>query len=134
MDTVKNAKKTFFTQFLSLDIFCIFSIVEQEKCAEESEELKRRLNDTEVLLSEQGEAHGRVEAQLRDEIGGLNEKIRDLSTKLEHERAEKANIVLKNAEISQSEEILKQSLREEQDEISELTEKMMKLKTELKER
>ncbi|XP_055706211.1 golgin subfamily A member 1 [Phlebotomus papatasi] len=105
-----------------------------EKCAEESEELKRRLNDTEVLLSEQGEAHGRVEAQLRDEIGGLNEKIRDLSTKLEHERAEKANIVLKNAEISQSEEILKQSLREEQDEISELTEKMTKLKTELKER
>ncbi|XP_059608548.1 golgin subfamily A member 1 [Phlebotomus argentipes] len=105
-----------------------------EKSAEENEELKRRLNEAEVLLSEQGEAHGRTEAQLRGEMTTLNDRIRELTTRLTDEKAEKANVVLKNAEISQSEEILKQSLREEQDELAELTEKMTKLRTELKER
>ncbi|GAB0087684.1 golgin subfamily A member 1 [Sergentomyia squamirostris] len=105
-----------------------------EKCSEENEDLKRRLNETEILLWEKGGAHEKLEAQLRDEIRALSDKIRDLSSSLEFERSEKSKIVLKNAEISQSEEMLKQNLRAEQDEISELSEKVEKLKKDLKER
>lgn len=80
------------------------------------------------------ETSEKVTQLLRKQVNALQEKVTELSGNLEKERTERVAILLKNAEISQSEEILKQELRHERDEMGELQEQIQLLQTELKDK
>lgn len=62
----------------------------------------------------------------------LQQQLNDTQTLLDTEKEEKLTALLKNAEISQSEELLKKELRDERDEANELHEKNSALEVQLK--
>lgn len=88
---------------------------------------------SEERLTEIAENSEKIATALRLQNSSLNEKYHDMTTQFEVEREEKITALLRNAEISQSEEILKKELRIERDEISELQEENNNLKVEITE-
>lgn len=85
----------------------------QEQLSLEKASITAELAVSEKLLNDQLESSRKIQ-----------EDLKDLSASLEKERAERVNILLKNAEISQSEESLKQDLKLERDEVEELLEQV----------
>lgn len=60
-------------------------------------------------------------------MASLQERLVELTVALEKEKSERVTILLKNAELSQNEENLKQDLKQERDEIEELLEQIKTL-------
>lgn len=86
---------------------------------------------SEERLTEIAENSEKIAKALRMQNSSLNEKYHDMTNQFEGEREEKITALLRNAEISQREEILKKELRIERDEISELQEENTKMKVDL---
>lgn len=100
----------------------------------ENEELKSRLADAALRANEQLDAAERVNQLLRGQIKELQETVSELDVALEREKSERVSVLLQNVEISQSEEIMKQDLRQERDELNELSDQLNALRKELAER
>ncbi|KAL5287432.1 GOLGA1 family protein [Megaselia abdita] len=103
----------------------------QESQTKEIQELRDRLIKSEERLTEIAENSEKISTALRTQNSSLNEKYHDMTNQFEIEREEKITALLRNAEISQSEEILKKELRIERDEITELQEENNKMKVEI---
>lgn len=86
---------------------------------------------SEERLTEIAENSEKIATALRMQNSSLNEKYHDMTNQFEVEREEKITALLRNAEISQREEILKKELRIERDDISELQEENSKMKVEM---
>lgn len=86
---------------------------------------------SEERLTEIAENSEKISTALRLQNSSLNEKYHDMTNQFEIEREEKITALLRNAEISQREEILKKELRIERDEISELQEENTKIKEDM---
>lgn len=73
-----------------------------------------------------------VTQSLRQQIADLQTQINETQMMLEAEKEEKLTALLKNAEISQSEELLKKELRQERDEVNDIHELNKNLESQLK--
>ncbi|KAL5287430.1 GOLGA1 family protein [Megaselia abdita] len=120
---------------LEFDFVKLTEEVGQKDCKEsqtkEIQELRDRLIKSEERLTEIAENSEKISTALRTQNSSLNEKYHDMTNQFEIEREEKITALLRNAEISQSEEILKKELRIERDEITELQEENNKMKVEI---
>lgn len=74
-----------------------------------------------------------IAQKLRSQVTEKQDILGDTQMKLELEREEKLTALLRNAEISQSEELLKKELRMEQTESNELHDKNKQLEQDLQE-
>ncbi|KAL5287429.1 GOLGA1 family protein [Megaselia abdita] len=111
------------------EIICLKN--QSESQTKEIQELRDRLIKSEERLTEIAENSEKISTALRTQNSSLNEKYHDMTNQFEIEREEKITALLRNAEISQSEEILKKELRIERDEITELQEENNKMKVEI---
>lgn len=86
---------------------------------------------SEETLAEIAENSEKLATALRTQNSNLNEKYHDMTNQFEIEREEKITALLRNAEISQREEMLRKELRIEQDEVTDLQEENSKIKAEM---
>lgn len=92
-----------------------------------------RLDTADERFSEYVKNAEQVAQKLRTQITEKQDLLGDTQMKLEVEREEKLTALLRNAEISQSEELLKKELRMEQTESNELHDKNKQLEKDVQE-
>ncbi|XP_039439644.1 golgin subfamily A member 1 [Culex pipiens pallens] len=96
--------------------------------------IKTNLTETENRLLDSLEGSDRSLTAYKSQMLQQDESIKELTGQLAIENQEKLTILMKNAEISQKEEILRQELRQERDEAQELHERVGLLQRELDKR
>ncbi|XP_055316783.1 golgin subfamily A member 1 [Sitodiplosis mosellana] len=97
------------------------------KNTNEIDELKQSLETTMDRLNTQSDETDQLTRSLNGRVEALQTDLYSIQTELEKEKKEKNTIVLKNAEISQNEERLKQQLRNESHEMNEMCDTVQKL-------
>uniref|UniRef100_W8AZL9 Golgin subfamily A member 1 n=1 Tax=Ceratitis capitata TaxID=7213 RepID=W8AZL9_CERCA len=103
----------------------------QETLENETRDLKLRITTADERFSEYATNAEHMAQFHRQEISQLQKQFDEVQNQLESEREEKLTALLRNAEISQSEEILRKELRIERDEANELHEKNEQLSKEM---
>ncbi|XP_061391433.1 golgin subfamily A member 1 [Musca vetustissima] len=98
----------------------------------QNKELQNRLEAADERFGEYAANSANVTQSLRQQIGDLQAQITETQMMLETEKEEKLTALLKNAEISQSEELLKKELRQERDEVNDIHEQNKNLESQLK--
>ena len=98
----------------------------------ENRDLKNRLEAADERFGNYAADAANVAQALRQQLNELQQQLMDTQSMLEGEKEEKLTALLKNAEISQKEELLKKELRDEQDEANEMHDKNTALQAELK--
>lgn len=98
----------------------------------QNKELESRLEAADERFGEYAANSANVTQTLREQIKDLQKQLTDVQTLLDTEKEEKLTALLKNAEISQSEELLKKELRQERDDASDVHEQNKKLENQLK--
>ncbi|XP_062554418.1 golgin subfamily A member 1 [Armigeres subalbatus] len=93
--------------------------------------IRTNLTDTEQRLMDSLEGSDRSMNSYKSQILQLEDSVRTLDGELTMEKQEKLSILMKNAEISQKEEILRKELRQEQEEAQELHDRATLLQREL---
>lgn len=93
--------------------------------------IRTNLTETEQRLLESLEGSDRSINSYKSQIMQLEDSVRTLDGQLAMETQEKLAILMKNAEISQKEEILRKELRQEQEEAQELHDRAALLQREL---
>lgn len=99
----------------------------QESLIEEKEELLDKVVTLEAQLKDQLSTSLGINRSSQTELASLQERLVELTVALEKEKSERVTILLKNAELSQNEENLKQDLKQERDEMEELLEQIKTL-------
>ncbi|XP_054737126.1 golgin subfamily A member 1 isoform X1 [Anastrepha obliqua] len=94
-----------------------------ETLENETKDLKLRITTADERFSEYATNAEHVALSLRQQNAQLQEQLTEAQNLLETEKEEKLTALLRNAEISQSEEILRKELRIERDEANDLHEK-----------
>lgn len=89
----------------------------------EVKDLKTRLTAADDRFSEYSSNAEQVAQKLRVQVTEKQEQLDETIMQLEIEREEKMTAILRNAEIAQSEDILRQQLRLERSEASDLQER-----------
>uniref|UniRef100_A0A182N6Z8 GRIP domain-containing protein n=1 Tax=Anopheles dirus TaxID=7168 RepID=A0A182N6Z8_9DIPT len=102
----------------------------QTDCAD----LRTNLTHSEQRLLECLESADRSTGAYQSQVAELENTVRELNRQLASETQEKVAVLMKNAEMSQQEEILRQELRHEKDESIELHDRAMMLQHELDKR
>ncbi|XP_014096452.2 golgin subfamily A member 1 [Bactrocera oleae] len=102
-----------------------------ETLENETKDLKLRISTADERFSEYATNAEHVAQSLRQQTTQLQEQLNEAQNILEAEKEEKLTALLRNAEISQSEEILRKELRMERDEANELHEKNEQLTGEM---
>lgn len=102
-----------------------------EQLQGEMNNIRTNLTETEQRLLESLEGSDRSMNSYKSQILQLEDSVRALDGQLSMEKQEKLSILMKNAEISQKEEILRTELRQEQEESQELHERATLLQREL---
>ncbi|XP_018796941.1 PREDICTED: golgin subfamily A member 1 isoform X2 [Bactrocera latifrons] len=105
---------------------------DKETLENETKDLKLRISTADERFSEYATNAEHVAQSLRQQSTQLQEQLNEAQNLLETEKEEKLTALLRNAEISQSEEILRKELRMERDEANELHEKNEQLTSEMK--
>uniref|UniRef100_A0A182SJZ5 GRIP domain-containing protein n=1 Tax=Anopheles maculatus TaxID=74869 RepID=A0A182SJZ5_9DIPT len=105
-----------------------------EQLQTECTDLRTNLTESEQRLLECLESADRSTGAYQGQVAELENTARELNRQLASETQEKMAVLMKNAEISQQEEILRQELRHEKDESIELHERAMMLQHELDKR
>uniref|UniRef100_A0A182XWA2 GRIP domain-containing protein n=1 Tax=Anopheles stephensi TaxID=30069 RepID=A0A182XWA2_ANOST len=100
----------------------------------ECTDLRTNLTESEQRLLECLESADRATGTYQGQVAELENAARELNRQLASETQEKMAVLMKNAEMSQQEEILRQELRHEKDESIELHERAMMLQHELDKR
>ncbi|XP_013117258.1 golgin subfamily A member 1 [Stomoxys calcitrans] len=100
----------------------------------QNKDLKNRLEAADDRFGEFAANSANVIQTLRQQMTDLQNQLMENQTMLEAEKEEKLTALLKNAEISQSEELLKKELRQERDEVIDIQEQNKKLEEQLKSR
>ncbi|XP_023296937.2 golgin subfamily A member 1 [Lucilia cuprina] len=98
----------------------------------ENLDLKNRLEAADERFGNYAADAANVSQTLRQQLNEIQQQLNDTQLLLENEKEEKLTALLKNAEISQSEELLKKELRDERDEANEIHEKNATLEGQLK--
>ncbi|XP_065367428.1 golgin subfamily A member 1 [Calliphora vicina] len=98
----------------------------------ENRDLKNRLEAADERFGNYAADAANVSQSLRQQMQDIQQQLTDTQVLLESEKEEKLTALLKNAEISQSEELLKKELRDERDEANEIHEKNSSLEVQLK--
>ncbi|XP_030563571.1 golgin subfamily A member 1 [Drosophila novamexicana] len=111
----------------------LFERNKSETLAAETKDLKMRLDTADERFSEYVKNAEQVAQKLRTQITEKQDLLGDTQMKLEVEREEKLTALLRNAEISQSEELLKKELRMEQTESNDLLDKNKQLEKDVQE-
>ncbi|XP_037916390.1 golgin subfamily A member 1 isoform X2 [Hermetia illucens] len=111
---------------------CRLENEEEESQNEEILDLKNRLNAADERFNEFVEKSEQVTQALRKQNTSLQEQLQNITNAFETEKQEKLTALLRNAEISQSEEILKKELRIERNEVTELLDKVEELEKALR--
>ncbi|KAL7738291.1 hypothetical protein ACLKA6_006621 [Drosophila palustris] len=111
----------------------IFERNKSETLAAETKDLKMRIATADERFSEYVKNAEQIAQKLRTQITEKQDQLNDTQTKLEIEREEKLTALLRNAEISQSEELLKKELRMEQTESNDLHDKNKQLENDVQE-
>ncbi|XP_023168798.1 golgin subfamily A member 1 [Drosophila hydei] len=111
----------------------LFERNKSETLAAETKDLKNRLTTADERFSEYVKNAEQIAQKLRSQVTEKQDILGDTQMKLELEREEKLTALLRNAEISQSEELLKKELRMEQTESNELHDKNKQLEQDLQE-
>ncbi|XP_054737127.1 golgin subfamily A member 1 isoform X2 [Anastrepha obliqua] len=96
---------------------------DKETLENETKDLKLRITTADERFSEYATNAEHVALSLRQQNAQLQEQLTEAQNLLETEKEEKLTALLRNAEISQSEEILRKELRIERDEANDLHEK-----------
>ncbi|XP_053963457.1 golgin subfamily A member 1 isoform X2 [Anastrepha ludens] len=96
---------------------------DKETLENETKDLKLRITTADERFSEYATNAEHVALSLRQQNAQLQEQLTEAQNQLETEKEEKLTALLRNAEISQSEEILRKELRIERDEANDLHEK-----------
>ncbi|XP_011203431.2 golgin subfamily A member 1 isoform X3 [Bactrocera dorsalis] len=104
---------------------------DKETLENETKDLKLRISTADERFSEYATNAEHVAQSLRQQNTQLQEQLNEAQNLLETEKEEKLTALLRNAEISQSEEILRKELRMERDEANELHEKNVQLTSEM---
>ncbi|XP_011180454.1 golgin subfamily A member 1 isoform X1 [Zeugodacus cucurbitae] len=102
-----------------------------ETLENETKDLKLRISTADERFSEYATNAEHVALTLRQQNSQLQEQLNEAQNLLETEKEEKLTALLRNAEISQSEEILRKELRMERVEANELHEKNEQLTSEM---
>lgn len=89
--------------------------------------LQEQFIASEQKLREQLDMARALNDTLQKDHSSAVDELHELSVSLEKERAERVTILLKNAELSQNEESLRQDLKQERDDLEELLEKIKTL-------
>lgn len=97
----------------------------------EMNSIRTNLTETEQRLLDSLDGSDRSINSFKSQILQLEDSIRELNGQLSMEQQEKLSILMKNAEISQNEEILRKELRQEQEEALELHDRVALLQREL---
>uniref|UniRef100_A0A182IZS2 GRIP domain-containing protein n=1 Tax=Anopheles atroparvus TaxID=41427 RepID=A0A182IZS2_ANOAO len=105
-----------------------------EQLQTETSHLRTSLAGTEQRLLECLESADRSSGAYQGQLADLENSVRELNHQLASEQQEKIAVLMKNAEMSQQEEILRQELRHEKDESIELHERALMLQRELDKR
>ncbi|XP_058119356.1 golgin subfamily A member 1 [Anopheles ziemanni] len=105
-----------------------------EQLQAETSHLRTNLTETEQRLLECLESADRSSGAYQGQLVELENSVRELNHQLAGEKQEKLAVLMKNAEMSQQEEILRQELRHEKDESIELHDRAMMLQRELDKR
>ncbi|XP_050069074.1 golgin subfamily A member 1 isoform X2 [Anopheles maculipalpis] len=105
-----------------------------EQLQTECTDLRSNLTESEQRLLECLESADRSTGAYQGQVAELESTARELNRQLASETQEKMAVLMKNAEMSQQEEILRQELRHEKDESIELHERAMMLQHELDKR
>ncbi|XP_073846388.1 golgin 97 [Musca autumnalis] len=98
----------------------------------QNKELQNRLEAADERFGEYAANSANVTQSLRQQINDLQTQISETQMLLDTEKEEKLTALLKNAEISQSEELLKKELRQERDEANDIHEQNKTLESQLK--
>ncbi|XP_075168703.1 golgin 97 [Haematobia irritans] len=98
----------------------------------QNNELEKRLEAADERFGEYAANSANVTAALRKEISDLQNQLVENQSLLEAEKEEKLTALLKNAEISQSEELLKKELRQERDDATDVHEQNKILEQQIK--
>ncbi|XP_065076077.1 golgin subfamily A member 1 [Ochlerotatus camptorhynchus] len=93
--------------------------------------IKTNLTETEQRLLDSLDGSDRSMNSYKSQILQLEDNVRELNGQLSMEKQEKLSILMKNAEISQKEEILRKELRQEQEEAQDLHDRAALLQREL---
>ncbi|XP_011180456.1 golgin subfamily A member 1 isoform X2 [Zeugodacus cucurbitae] len=104
---------------------------DKETLENETKDLKLRISTADERFSEYATNAEHVALTLRQQNSQLQEQLNEAQNLLETEKEEKLTALLRNAEISQSEEILRKELRMERVEANELHEKNEQLTSEM---
>uniref|UniRef100_A0A182PQZ6 GRIP domain-containing protein n=1 Tax=Anopheles epiroticus TaxID=199890 RepID=A0A182PQZ6_9DIPT len=105
-----------------------------EQLQSDCTELRTNLTEAEQRLLECLESTDRTTGAYQGQVAELENTVRELNRQLASETQEKMAVLMKNAEMSQQEEILRQELRHEKDESIELHDRAMMLQHELDKR
>ncbi|XP_037033320.1 golgin subfamily A member 1 isoform X2 [Bradysia coprophila] len=105
----------------------------QKQCEQETTDLKTRLTASDDRLNDHIEKSEVLVRTLRSQIAESKDECSAMSNIVEDEKKERATILLQNAEISQELSILKQELKSESAEVTELSETNQKLQQSLHE-
>uniref|UniRef100_A0A182MUY7 GRIP domain-containing protein n=1 Tax=Anopheles culicifacies TaxID=139723 RepID=A0A182MUY7_9DIPT len=105
-----------------------------EQLQTECTDLRANLTESEQRLLECLESADRSTGAYQGQLAELENTTRELNRQLASETQEKMAVLMKNAEMSQQEEILRQELRHEKDESIELHDRAMMLQHELDKR
>ncbi|XP_067627629.1 golgin subfamily A member 1 [Eurosta solidaginis] len=97
----------------------------------ETKDLKSRINSADERFTEYATNAEHVAQTLRQQNTQLQEQLDEAQNQLEMEKEEKLTALLRNAEISQSEELLRKELRIERVEANDLHEKNVQLSNEM---
>lgn len=98
----------------------------------ENTDLKNRLEAADERFGDYAADSANVTQTLRQQLAEMQQQLNESHIQLETEKEEKLTALLKNAEISQSEELLKKELRQEKDEANDVHERNIQLEAELK--
>lgn len=99
----------------------------QDELQTEKVSLQEQLDASEQDLRHQLNESRGLSTNLQANLSAVQSELQDLSINLEKEKAERVTILLKNAELSQNEESLRQELKQERDELEEALEKIKAL-------
>ncbi|ETN57975.1 omega-crystallin [Anopheles darlingi] len=105
-----------------------------EQLQNECTSLRTNLGESEQRLLECLESADRSTGAYQSQLLELERTVHDLNRQLASETQEKVAVLMKNAEISQQEEILRQELRHEKEESMELHDRAVMLQRELDKR
>ncbi|KAH8384545.1 hypothetical protein KR093_000277 [Drosophila rubida] len=111
----------------------LFERNKSETLTAEAKDLKIRIATADERFSEYVKNAEHIAQKLRTQITEKQDQFNDSQTQLEIEREEKLTALLRNAEISQSEELLKKELRLEQNESNDLHDKNKQLEHDIQE-